>query len=428
MENLKAIIAEAVATARKEGSVGLVVGPGSNAKLMRDIIRDLTGDDIVVRECGSASTEGSSVQSRESELVLLLRAEHRTELSKVFDISSDERLALELFARGGQLVHGNAKAVSKLSQEFAPALGILVDLEGLVQQEHDDALALQRLILAARTTTTFQNALRDALVYGNRLFDVARIMVLIGPEPIDLSDEWADLASAISGGPITTSLLTQFLVTAPEYFVVEGLTSQFTVRFRTSFARSVLSGMVPPSQSEHLAIYRRLRKRASESLSYEGDSSDAFVRRQLPTQAIRGGALGELLADPAAVLSSDVLALAKEVERSPSTVRSLHARIFLEAAHQLLRGDQRASHLELSALRCGDLSYSEDINRLLDGSSWRSVWNKSEPVNVSRVVTVRHSPVLAVSGVRGDDSGRFVAACSNESLWKGRLRRSVDHV
>lgn len=394
--------------------IGIVAGPGSDPVIMQAVLCRLLDEPVTVR---TQHQHDGSTDSR-PELVLLPSRPYASEFDVVdpFDAIED---AVDLFTLAGSSIGANPEGVALLAPQFAPALGILKELRELLQRDITSGQDRTGLLDAARRSVTFETCLREAMAMGRQTFDIARVMYLIEPESIDLSDEWAELASSLSGTPVTCASLSKAFVAAPEYFRVDHKGDVPCVHFRTPFTRTLLLGLVPLSQSEHLNLYRRLRKRGLESLTYSGDASDDFVRRQLPVQAARGGALAELLADPAAVLSSDVISLARQVEHFPDMCRSAHGRIFLQTAHHLSLGRDRASHLELSAIRVGELTYAAGISQILANSPWRGVWNRAEPVNVNRVVAVCRSPVLSVRAVRDDPQSRFIASCSDGKLWIG---------
>jgi WD40 repeat protein len=416
--SLKEKLELAVDSAKRGNSTGLIVGPGSDCALLQQIVNQVTGSDMGIRE-ERQTPESDGGDANAPKLIMVSSRDRATSASFVIDLVSDPNDSREIFALGGRLLGGHESTVSLLSRDFSPALGILKEMGSAMKSETSEGES-RRLLDCARETDVFTRSFREVLTCGPQLFDLARVMLLVDPEPIALSDEWADLASAISGAAMSVSTISMVLAGAMEYLSTVETDGHKSVSFRTPFCKSVLAGFVPTSQSEHLALYQRLRKRSIEALYYKGDASDEFIRRELPRQAVLGGAIDELLSDPAAVLSSDVLRLAEQVERSLGCILSLNGKIFLGAAHHLLGDDDRAAHLELSALRSGESTYSNDVSGILERSPWRAIWNKSEPVNTSRVAMVCHSPVLHVSAIRGDPLGGYVAACSDGTIWWGR--------
>jgi WD40 repeat protein len=417
--SLKEKLELAVDSAKRGNLVGLIVGPGSDCALLQQIVNQITGSDMYIREECQVPDSDDARAANAPELIMVSSRDSATSASLVIDLVSDPKDSREIFALGGRLLGGHESTVNILSREFSPALGILKEMGSAIISETSVGES-RRLLDRARGTDVFTRSFREVLTGGSQIFDLARVMLLIDPEPIALSDEWADLASAISGAAMSVSTISMVLAGAMEYFSTVETDGHKSVSFRTPYCKSVLAGFVPISQSEHLALYERLRKRAIGALYYRGDASDEFIQRELPRQAVLGGAIDKLLSDPAAVLSSDVLSLAEQVERSLGRIRSLNGKIFLGAAHHLLGENDRAAHLELSALRSGESTYSNDVSGILERSPWRAIWNKSEPVNTSRVAMVSHSPVLHVSAIRGDPLGGYVAACSDGTIWWGR--------
>jgi WD40 repeat protein len=187
---------------------------------------------------------------------------------------------------------------------------------------------------------------------------------------------------------------------------------------RTPLALTLMTGLVTPSGSEHLEVYRALRARAVETLVAR-DESDAFVAAQLPRQARGSLALEDLLKDALAVLCSDPYQLVAEIESSAHTVLHPGGKTVLLAAHQLAGRYDRASHLELTAHRVGLTAFAGSIGAAVPDRGWTAVWARSRPVNANRIVARCASPVLSVAQVVDDPQCRFVAACSDGRLWVG---------
>jgi WD40 repeat protein len=249
---------------------------------------------------------------------------------------------------------------------------------------------------------------------GHALLDLGRTLCLMNPVEMELSDEWALLAGALSGRTYSTADISLVLSSFPGLFEVARRRN--LVRPSSRLARELLLGGVPPSQSEHFAIYRALRNRSVAALE-RADDSDRFIASQLPRQATAAAAIPTLTADPLGILSSDSLALLAELESEPAELCKPAAKMIALCAHRLLDGPDRASHLELSARRIGLHSFANALTGELPVRRWRPLWAQAELAHTHRVALDHSSPILGVAAVE-DPGGLAFAGSADGSVWR----------
>jgi WD40 repeat protein len=250
---------------------------------------------------------------------------------------------------------------------------------------------------------------------GHALFDLGRTLCLMDPVEMELSDEWALLAGALSGRTYSIADISLVLGAFPGLFEVVRRRHSL-VRPSSRLARELLLGGVAPSQSEHLAIYRALRDRSVAALEH-ADDSDRFIARQLPRQATAAAAIPALAADPLGILSSDSLALLSELESEPAELRKPAAKMIALCAHRLLDGPDRASHLELSARRIGLDGFADALTAELPVRRWRPLWAQAELAHTHRVALDHSSPLLGVAAV-AHPGGLAFAGSADGAVWR----------
>ena len=250
---------------------------------------------------------------------------------------------------------------------------------------------------------------------GRALLDIGRALCLMDPVEMELSDEWALLAAALSGRTYSVADISIALDAFPGLFEISR-GSRHLVRPSSRLAHELLLGGVPPSQSEHFEIYRALRNRAVAALGRQ-DDSDRFVALQLPRQAAAASAIPTLASDALGILSSDSLALLRELESEPAEMRKPSGKMIALCAHRLLRGPDRASHLELSARRIGLHDFADALTEQLPVRRWRPLWAQAELAHTHRVALDHSSPLLGVAAVEHPDGLAF-AGSADGSVWR----------
>lgn len=248
--------------------------------------------------------------------------------------------------------------------------------------------------------------------------DLCRVLILLEPQRVDRSDDWATLASLVYGKAFTPADVWRALVECEGLLAVGHRDGVVTVDVASPAAAQLLTGPVPVSASEHAALYRALRARAELTLR-QADESDRFITTQLAGQAVAGNCLTELIEDPTGVVLSDAYTLAREIERQPGLVRSRSVKAFLLAAHSLAtrKGPSRTSYYETSLLHEGKVAAARSLAESSRGRAWRPVWHRGRPVNAHRILAELSSPVLALA-TADHDHGLSVAACSDGTLWR----------
>lgn len=122
-----------------------------------------------------------------------------------------------------------------------------------------------------------------------KTLELGRVVLLLDPHAVAVSDEWPALASRLADTPCTVSDLSRLILNRSWLFATEDVGGQAHVRIRNPLARELLGGLVPLSGSEHLSLYKALRDRAMGSLVGR-DHSDQFIRAS-SSSARRGGGL-----------------------------------------------------------------------------------------------------------------------------------------
>jgi WD40 repeat protein len=258
-----------------------------------------------------------------------------------------------------------------------------------------------------------ENALRRG---GRALLDLGRVMCLLSPPEIELSDEWALLASALSGRSYAVPDVSVAVNACPGLFNVSGGPEQSLVRPSSRLALHILLDGVPPSASEHLALYRALRDRCVGSVSRR-DSADRFIARQLPRQARAANALTDLAADPLGILRSDPVTLLREIEAQPKRLHAPGRKMISLAAHRLMDGEDRESQLELSARRMGLGELADRLASEAPARRWRPLWAQAQLPNIHRVALNHRAPLLALATM-DDGEGSVFVGCADGEVWR----------
>lgn len=251
---------------------------------------------------------------------------------------------------------------------------------------------------------------------GRALLDLGRALCLMKPSEIELSDEWAQLAGALSGRTYAISDISLVVHASPGLFEVSHGGRHVLVKPSSRLASVLLLGGVPPSPSEHFAIYQALRGRSRAALAHR-DASDRFVAEQLPRQASAAAALPELASDPLGVLCSDSFTLLRELEAQPAQLRRPAGKVIALSAHRLLDGPDRASQLELSARRIGLHRFADALAAQLPDRRWQALWAQAELANTHRVAFNHRAPLLAVAAVEHPEGLAFVGSADGE-VWR----------
>lgn len=260
-----------------------------------------------------------------------------------------------------------------------------------------------------------QDARREVADGGIRLLELGRVLVLLGHEGLTLGDEWPQLAAALSGRRASLADVYRVLQSHPGLFQRVSCEGQVLVRAASPAALVLLAGDIPPSASEHHALFRALRERAESALARR-DASDDFIARSLPRQATAAGSLAELLEDGVAILCSHPAALIEEIEDNAGPALPDGAKATLLCAHRLGKPDA-ASQLELAARRQGLTKLAEHIHSRLPDRTWRPLWATTRHVHTHRVLQDRRSAALASTAREGATRFVFVGYSDGE-VWE----------
>jgi WD40 repeat protein len=388
-------------------SLQMVTGPGFDVAALASRIAEAgpaTGP--VVLRTGEASVLESPEGGRLTVLDAnrrdvpadydLLAPDAHAELGREYFLAEATRLGLDT---------GRAAACADL---FAPATA------WLGMQDPADS-ALEALV-------TNERFLRDVAASMSRLSpatqDLGRFLTLLSPSRVERSDDWATLAALVYRRPYSPADVSRALLECGGLLTSAREGSATVVEPSSRAAHRLLGGLVPPSASEHAALYRALRERAEVAL-LQPDESDAYVARQLPRQAVAGGCLPQLIGDPLGMTLSDTYSLAYEIERNPAILGLPGARAFLLAAHSLAvrSAPARTSYYESALLQVGNVAGARQLAERTGGRAWRPVWHRASPVNVERIMAELSSPVLGLTSC-SDQEGICVAACSDGTLWR----------
>jgi WD40 repeat protein len=250
---------------------------------------------------------------------------------------------------------------------------------------------------------------------GRALIDLGRVLCLMRPPEIELSDEWALLASALSTRSYATSDVSLAVNACLGLFDVRRAGERTLVRPSSPLASHILLDGIQPSASEHLALYRALRDRCVGRASHR-DRSDRFIARQLPRQARAADALSDLAADPLGILHSDPITLLRELEAQPKQLRAPGRKMISLAAHRLMGGDDRDSQLELSARRMGLHELADRLASQTPARRWRPLWAQAQLPNVHRVALNHRAPLLALAAM-DDHEGSVFVGCADGEVW-----------
>ena len=251
---------------------------------------------------------------------------------------------------------------------------------------------------------------------GRALLDIGRVLCLLSPEEIELSNDWALLASVLSNRSYAVSDVSSAINACPGLFGVGWGPERTLVRPSSRLAAHILLDGVPPSTSEHLSLYRALWDRCVRSSSRQ-DSSDRFVARQLPRQARAANALADLAADPLGILRSDPVTLVRELEAQPKLLRAPGPKMISLAAHRLMGGEDRESQLELSARRMGLGEFADRLASQAPTRRWRPLWAQAQLPNVHRVALNHRAPLLALATM-DDREGSVFVGCADGQVWR----------
>jgi WD40 repeat protein len=249
---------------------------------------------------------------------------------------------------------------------------------------------------------------------GRRFFDFARILALISPRPVQIGDEWVQLANRLGGSSWSVADLNRVLRDCARAFaVVEDGKGNDTARFSSPFLNRIVASRVKTSTSEHYALFRALREMAVESL-HRQDAGDDFVAIELPLQASEGDAIEEFCDDGMALLASDPKTLIRVAETATAITQG--SKLVLRAAHRLGRPDT-LSQLELAARRGSMLRLADDIAAGSPDRPWRPVWATSQPVNTNRVVFFEAANVVCLTAHPVHDEIGY-AGLTDGSVWE----------
>jgi len=304
--------------------------------------------------------------------------------------------------------------IATIFQQVGCATGLIEDLALLDPALLGGSLVSRGQLLALPLMRRLRCEITGA--EARAVLDIGRVLCLMDPREMELSDEWALLASALSNRSYAISDINLVLGAFPGLFSLDGDARRAVVRPSSRLAVLLLLGDVPVSPSEHFAIYKALRDRALAMLERK-DTSDRFVARQLPRQARAAAALHDLVSDPLAVLCSDPLELVRELEAHPSDMRTPAGKIVALSSHRLIDAPDRASQLELSARRIGLHAFADELAELLPARRWRALWAQSELTHTHRVAFNHRAPLLAVAAVDHPE-GRAYVGSADGRVWR----------
>ena len=161
---------------------------------------------------------------------------------------------------------------------------------------------------------------------------LARVLLLAAPTLLDLSDEWAYLASELFGRSYTVSDLATALCAARGPFVVSEIDGVLSVGLRNSWAELVATAGIPISASEHFGYCFRALGFSwcstpgclTTSLIAQSQGCCLLSQRSHAITSMCNDPTASLLADPATltmVLDADHAAL-EQRQRQASSVSS----------------------------------------------------------------------------------------------------------
>lgn len=312
----------------------------------------------------------------------------------------------------------NRMVAGALAEQIASATSI-ADVPGLatVAEAYAEPGFRRRIEGAVRQAASFREHFREMQAHGGaRLLDLGRVVYLFTPEPMHLGDEWAELASTTSKRAYSLADINHVLSEFPELFVTNSHRAVPTVSAANAFVCTLFSGYVPSSSSEHLDIFHWMSKRAVDSL-VRADSSDSFMRANLPTVAARANAIPDLLEDGAVMLAADIGILVDHLERDPQLMVQPAAKAVLLHAHRL-HGDRadREAQMEFALRRMSLTGEADRIAAALPERAWRPVWSSTSPTNVHRVVCEGASGALAIDVVEDTTPFRAYAGFGSGSV------------
>jgi WD40 repeat protein len=339
-------------------------------------------------------------------------AESAMSLASFAGPDAAESLFCELLCQVCSVPAGNAAA---LAADLGFPMALIWDLREMREDWRDASVSeLYRACLAAPTVTALRRQMTER--DGRALLDLGRVVCLMDPSEIQLSDEWALLAKALSGRRYSVADISLVLDAYPGLFEVSHGARHTVARPSSRLASVLLLGGVAPSSSEHFVIYRALRDRSQAALE-RPDESDGFVAKHLPRQAAAAAALPELTSDPLGVLCSDPFALLRELEAQPRQLRRPAGKVIALSAHRLLDGPDQASQLELSARRIGLYRFADTLASALPNRRWRPLWAQAELAHTHRVALNHRAPLLSVAAVENEEGMAFVGSADGE-VWR----------
>lgn len=390
----------------------LRLGPGGGgsafeAHLHRVVEDLLEGEPISIEVCeddrsGPSSPAASALRIRRNPL-----AETSSEAAVVVDadlLDIRDEMA-ELLHRAG----ASRERARWMAERFSPATS-LADLDWT-----DPQLSHQEQIWRL---APIADVIDSASTGSERTLELARVLLLLDPEAIEVADEWADLASSTSGRSCTVADIARSLT--HHWWMYRLTTDGNAIRasLRNPLARTLAEGLVTKSESEHFRLFEALRTRAIQSLMRQ-DRSDLFVARQLPRQAMASFSFSDLFQDAIAILVSDTESLVREIERRPLLALTPGPKAVLLCAHHLGGRKNAASNLELSALRIGLQRFADELHESLPDRPWRTVWNRARAVNVHRVISRQRAPIHAIRSACAPGGEAFIiAGASDGTIWK----------
>jgi WD40 repeat protein len=298
---------------------------------------------------------------------------------------------------------------SSVARELAPAGRLVEEAIALGIESADDP----RL---SRTAGYMEIESTLLAVGGVRYFDFARILALIHPRPVQVGDEWVQLANRMGGGRLSIADLSMMLRDCGDSLVLgRNEDDDDVASFSTPFIARIVASRVKVSTSEHYAMFRALREMAVQSL-LRNDAGDRFVATELPLQALAGQAVEELCDDGMALLAADPRVLIDVIEH-PSSMISQGSKLVLRAAHRLGQTDT-LSQVELAARRSSMVRLAEQIAEGSPARQWDPVWATSQPVNTNRVIFSARANVLCLSQNPLDPDRSCFAGLSNGTVWE----------
>lgn len=392
-----------VSSSRNGGRAGVLYAANEGAVV----------DQVACSDVGPSTPSKAECDGSRWSLVLVRdRTDGDSSLAELVGPDTERRLFCELLREECAIPDERAAVVS---DHLGCPTALIPELRAL---QGDWSEASTREIIEACWTLPLLVELREHTLRrgGRALLDLGRVLCLMNPPEIELSDEWSLLAGALSSRSYAVSDVSSAINACPGLFDVSRGPERALVRPSSLLASQIFLDGVPPSTSEHFALYRALRDRCVGSVS-RGDVSDRFVARQLPRQARAADALADLAADPLAILSSDPITLLRELEAQPERLRAPAPKMISLAAHRLMGGEDRESQLELSARRMGLHELADRLASQGSARRWRPLWAQAQLPNVHRVALSHRAPLLALAAM-DDREGSVFVGCADGEVWR----------